>query len=172
MEKFLSSLIYIYILEANTILFICQIFTIFIVLKLIVDKRSASNILAWILAILFIPYFAIPFFFIFQRKDKRKLWQKGAMSIEPEPIANTSLSESEHKGLPINVIKNFINLELPTLTQKNTFEIYTNGTDSFKAFIQAIESAKQSIYIQTYIIKNDITSKLVISALEKKLLKV
>ncbi|OIN83461.1 cardiolipin synthase [Francisella sp. TX07-6608] len=166
MEKFLSSLIY--ILEANTILFICQIFTIFIVLKLIVDKRSASNILAWILAILFIPYFAIPFFFIFQRKDKRKLWQKGTMSIEPEPIATTSLSESEHKGLPINVIKSFINLELPTLTQKNTFEIYTNGTDSFKAFIQAIESAKQSIYIQTYIIKNDIASKLVISALEKK----
>lgn len=67
---------------------------------------------------MFIPYFAIPFFFIFQRKDKRKLWQKGAMSIEPEPIANTSLSESEHKGLPINVIKTFINLELPTLTQK------------------------------------------------------
>ncbi|MDE5002801.1 phospholipase D-like domain-containing protein, partial [Francisella tularensis] len=40
--------------------------------------------------------------------------------------------------------------------------------DSFKAFIHAIESAKHSIYIQTYIIKNDITSNLVISALEKK----
>ncbi|MDE4980461.1 cardiolipin synthase, partial [Francisella tularensis subsp. holarctica] len=65
------------------------------------------------------------------------------MSIEPEPISNTSLSESEHKGLPINVIKTFINIELPTLTQKNTFEIYTNGTHSYKAFIQAIESAKQ-----------------------------
>ncbi|MDE4942592.1 PLDc N-terminal domain-containing protein, partial [Francisella tularensis] len=82
MEKFLSSLIY--ILESKTNLFICQIFTIFIVLKIIVDKRSASNILAWILAILFIPYFAIPFFFIFQRKDKRKIWQKGAMRIEQD----------------------------------------------------------------------------------------
>ncbi|MDE4976309.1 cardiolipin synthase, partial [Francisella tularensis subsp. holarctica] len=58
MEKFLSSLIY--ILEANTNLFICQIFTIFIVLKLIVDKISASNILASILAILYIPNFSIP----------------------------------------------------------------------------------------------------------------
>ncbi|MDE4953079.1 cardiolipin synthase, partial [Francisella tularensis subsp. holarctica] len=91
---FLSSIIY--ILEDNTIIIICKILTNFIVLKLIVDKRSASNILEWILAILFIPYFAIPFFFIFQRKDIRKLCQKGAMSIETEPIANTSLSESEH----------------------------------------------------------------------------
>lgn len=70
MESFLNSLVY--ILEANTNLFICQAFTIFVVLKLIVDKKSPSNILAWLLAILFIPYVAIPFFFIFQRKDKRK----------------------------------------------------------------------------------------------------
>lgn len=49
----------IYILEANSILFVCQVFTIFVVLKLIVDKKSASNIIAWILAILFIPYVAI-----------------------------------------------------------------------------------------------------------------
>lgn len=60
MESFLNSLVY--ILEANTNLFICQAFTIFVVLKLIVDKKSPSNILAWLLAILFIPYVAIPFF--------------------------------------------------------------------------------------------------------------
>ncbi len=74
MENFLLNLLY--ILEANIILFVCQLFTIIVVLKLIVDKKSASNILAWLLAILFILYIAIPFFFIFQRKDKRKFWQK------------------------------------------------------------------------------------------------
>ncbi|APC91542.1 MULTISPECIES: cardiolipin synthase [Francisella] len=167
MEKFSSNLIY--IIEANAILFICQVFTIFIVLKLIVDKRSASNIIAWVLAILFIPYIAIPFFFIFQRKDKRKFWQKSTMNIQGlQPLAKAAINKSTYKDLPINVIKTFTNLELPTLTQKNTFEIYTSGTESFKAFIQAIKSAKTSIYIQTYIIKNDTTSKLVINALEKK----
>lgn len=46
--------------------------------------------------------------------------------------------------------------------------IFTDGTKSFEVFIEAIKSAKHSIYIQTYIIKNDTTSKLVISALEQK----
>lgn len=66
MENFLLSLLY--ILEANIVLFVCQALTIFIVLKLIVDKKSASNILAWLLAILFIPYIAIPFSLSFNAK--------------------------------------------------------------------------------------------------------
>ncbi|MDE4959530.1 cardiolipin synthase, partial [Francisella tularensis subsp. holarctica] len=74
MENFLLSLLY--SLEANLVLFVCQAITIFIVLKLIVDKKSASNILAWLLEILFIPYISIPLFFIIQRKDKRIFWQK------------------------------------------------------------------------------------------------
>lgn len=50
----------------------------------------------------------------------------------------------------------------------NSFEIYTNGVRSFEAFMQVINSAKKSIYLQTFILKNDTTSKLVISALEQK----
>lgn len=84
MGHLLSSLLS--ILEANIVLFICQIFTIFVVLKLIVDKKSPSNIIAWLLAILFIPYVAIPFFFIFQRKDKRRFWQKGSMIIDDSAV--------------------------------------------------------------------------------------
>ncbi|MED7788826.1 cardiolipin synthase [Francisella sp. 19X1-34] len=167
MDNFLSGLIY--ILEANSILFICQIFTIFIVLKLIVDKKSASNIIAWLLAILFVPYVAIPFFFIFQRKGKRRFWQKKTMSINGSSYFDEIHFKSSYsKDLPINVIKTFLNFKLPTLSIYNSFEIYTDGVQSFEAFIQAINSATKSIYIQTYIFKNDTTSKLVLNALEKK----
>lgn len=171
MENFLLSLLY--ILEANIILFVCQALTIFIVLKLIVDKKSASNILAWLLAILFIPYIAIPFFFIFQRKDKRSFWQKEAMNISQPSLDLFCLDKSEScKNLPNEIINVFANMDLNTLTTKNSFEMYTDGVKSFQAFMQAIESAQQNIYIQTYVFKNDTTSKLVINALEKKLLKV
>ncbi|NDS89767.1 cardiolipin synthase [Francisella tularensis subsp. holarctica] len=167
MENFLLSLLY--ILEANIVLFVCQALTIFIVLKLIVDKKSASNILAWLLAILFIPYIAIPFFFIFQRKDKRSFWQKEAMNISQPSLDLFCLDKSEScKNLPNEIINVFANMDLNTLTTKNSFEMYTDGVKSFQAFMQAIESAQQNIYIQTYVFKNDTTSKLVINALEKK----
>ncbi|API86795.1 cardiolipin synthase [Francisella uliginis] len=167
MDNFISGVIY--LLEANSILFICQVFTIFVVLKLIVDKKSASNIIAWLLAILFIPYVAIPFFFIFQRKDRRRFWQKKTMNIDSSASFEKICLTNDHcQELPKNVINTFSNLDLPTLTMHNSFEIYTNGVRSFEAFMQAINSAKKSIYLQTYILKNDTTSKLVISALEQK----
>ncbi|BCD91038.1 cardiolipin synthase [Francisella halioticida] len=167
MENFFLSLLY--IVEANIVLFICQALTILVVLKLIVDKKSASNILAWLLAILFIPYVAIPFFFIFQRKDKRSFWQKETMDISQPTLQKTCLTK-EHKcqDLPMDTINVFSSMDLPTLRGKNSFEIYTDGVKAFQAFIEAINSAKNNIYIQTYVFKNDTTSKLVINALEKK----
>ncbi|QIW10170.1 cardiolipin synthase [Francisella sp. LA112445] len=167
MENFFLSLLY--IVEANIVLFVCQALTILVVLKLIVDKKSASNILAWLLAILFIPYIAIPFFFIFQRKDKRSFWQKETMDISQPAIQEICLAK-EHKcqNLPMDIINVFSSMGLPTLTGKNSFEIYTDGVKSFQAFIDAINSAEKNIYIQTYVFKNDTTSKLVINALEKK----
>lgn len=167
MENFLLSILY--IIEANIVLFVCQAFTILVVLKLIVDKKSASNILAWLLAILFIPYVAIPFFFIFQRKDKRKFWQKEKMNIKQPHVSEFCLTDSDScKSLPHDMINVFSNMKLNTLTSCNRFDMYTNGVESFNAFINAIESAKQNIYIQTYVFKNDSTSKLIIQALEKK----
>lgn len=167
MENFLLGLLY--VIEANIVLFVCQIFTIFIVLKLIVDKKSASNILAWLLAILFIPYVAIPFFFIFGRKDKRKFWQKERMSIKQPHVKEFCLTDNNNcKPLPSNTINVFSNMELNTLTSNNTFEMYTDGVKSFEAFIQAIDSAQKNIYIQTYVFKKDTTSSLLIKALEKK----
>ncbi|AXA33886.1 cardiolipin synthase [Francisella adeliensis] len=167
MENFFLSLLY--ILEANIILFVCQLFTIIVVLKLIVDKKSASNILAWLLAILFIPYVAIPFFFIFQRKDTRKFWQKEKMSIKQPHVKEFCLVDNNScEKLPTNTINVFSNMELNTLTSQNTFEMYTDGVESFDSFIDSINSAKKNIYIQTYVFKNDSTSKLIVQALEKK----
>ncbi|MFC4891689.1 cardiolipin synthase [Pseudofrancisella aestuarii] len=165
MEDFLLKLLY--ILEANIILFVCQVFTIFVVLKLIVDKKSASNILAWLLAILFVPYIAIPFFFIFGRKDNEKSsWQKDSMSINQKcPI---DINKYEKNNLPTDVINVFSSLKVPTLTSSNTFEIYTDGVESYKHFHEAIKNAKSSIYVQTYVFKHDTTSKLILRLLEKK----
>ncbi len=166
MESFIIHLTY--VLEANIVLFICQFFTILIVLKLIVDKKSASNILAWLLAILFIPYIAIPFFVIFQRKDRRIFWQKVEMNIRRPSVEKSCEEYYNYKNLPKNLLNVFSNLEIPSFTAKNSMDIYTDGVESYNAFIDAIQSAKHNIYIQTYVFKNDTTSKLLISALEKK----
>ena len=163
-----SPIQFIHFIEANFILFLCQLFSIFIILKLIVDKKSASNILAWVLGILFIPYIAIPFFFLFQRKNRRSLWQKSDMDINTKCSEQTTPQQCRKLNLPEPVISVFSSLGLNTLTSNNTFDMYTNGVDSYNSFTEALNSAIISIYIQTYVFKNDETSKNIISILEKK----
>ena len=149
MDNFLSTLLY--LIQANTILFICQALTIFVVLKLIVDKKSASNILAWLLAILFIPYIAIPFFLIFKRKNKHNSWEKEAIDITHN-FKNYDFYKNyeEFHNLPRDTINVFNNMGLQNLTKNNSFKIYTDGVESFESFIQSINLSKKNIYIQNF----------------------
>jgi cardiolipin synthase len=94
------------------------VFTLLIVLKLIVDKKSASNVIAWLLAILFIPYVAIPFFIIFQRKDKSSFWQKNEMSIRRPSLEKSCEEYYNYKNLPKNLLNVFLNLKYLLLQLK------------------------------------------------------
>ncbi|MDE4963764.1 cardiolipin synthase, partial [Francisella tularensis subsp. holarctica] len=79
------------------------------------DKKSASLILAWLLAILLIPSSAIPFFFMFQRKDKRSFWQKEAMNFSQPSLDLFCLDKSVScLHLPNEIINVFANMDLNT----------------------------------------------------------
>ncbi len=163
-----SPIQFVHFIEANLILFICQLLTIIVVLKLIVDKKSASNIVAWVLGILFVPYLAIPVFFLFYRKNSRSIWQKGDMDINTQCSVAISPDECVKNKLPKEIISVFSNLNINTLTSNNSFDLYTNGVDAFHNFTTALKNAKTSIYIETYVFKNDFTSKEIIKILEQK----
>lgn len=128
------------------------------VIHALINVRSSQGAIAWILALVVIPYVAIPFYWITgrtrfegyvsarrddegelrrQADDMRQSLQK--FRIEPE---NAFGRAAEFLGgLPF--------------TKGNKLEPLINGKETFPAIFEAIASAKHYILINFYIVKND-----------------
>lgn len=132
-----------------SIILIC----LFIVSQLLKEKNTPSYTFAWLLVIIFLPFLGIPLYFFFGgRKSKRLLKNKkhvlsiAAKASGLELPQNIAISEWNH----------------------NSFTLLQNGEDAFHAFCNEIRNAQKSIYIMTYILRNDSSGKKLISLIAKK----
>lgn len=135
------------IIELHTFLFICQLFLFFAIIAMVAEKQKPTGMIAWILAILFVPYIAVPFYFIFGMRKRKSKWKKDEFTMRK--------IDSSYHGLDHDIIKIFVNEGIPQPTINNSFELYTNGIDAYQALADAIDNAQQSIDISTYVFQND-----------------
>ncbi|WP_162902380.1 phospholipase D-like domain-containing protein [Facilibium subflavum] len=134
-------------LELHTFLIICEILILIVVVHMIADKQNPTSMIAWILAIILIPYIAVPCYFIFGiRKRKRPRHKSTA---ELRRINHVD----ESKPHPIRTV--LINQGIPAPTSNNNFQLYTDGIKAFDALIRNIENARETIYMSTYVFQKD-----------------
>lgn len=140
-------------LELHTFLIICEILILIVVVRMIVEKQKPTSMVAWLLAIVVIPYVAVPFYFIFGiRKRKRQRYKSALHLRKINNIVDTT---------PHTICTVLMNQGIPEPTTNNALMLYTNGIDAFKALLQQINQATKSIYISSYVFKNDhVTQKL------------
>ena len=118
-----------------------------VVARLFSERRTPSNTLAWSLIIFFAPYVGVPLYFLFGgRKSRRLVAHKKAIR---------TLAESVYyaKDHPDHTPPIWQHLPLPA--GGNSFELLPDGTACFKAFLQAIDEAQETIDIATYILGKD-----------------
>lgn len=132
-----------------SIILIC----LFIVSQLLKERNTPSYTFAWLLLIIFLPLLGIPLYFFFGGrkstrllKNKRNVLSIAAKASGLELPQNIAISEWNH----------------------NSFTLLQNGEDAFHAFCNAIRNAQKSIYIMTYILRNDASGRKIISLLTKK----
>lgn len=120
------------------------ILALIVVANVFRERRSPSVTLAWLLIILFIPYLGVPLYFIFGgRKNQRLVAHKKLRFREPT-CANAPLKYG------------------------NKMELLPDGRLALKAILRAIEEAKVSIEIATYILGNDSVAEVILDALVKR----
>jgi len=110
-----------------------------ILIHMLYHRRSPSAIIAWLLSIILIPYISIPLYFIIGLRKRKNRYKKSSLKLKNQPIY-----------------------------QNRHFEIYTDSTKAYGAFMECIENAKSSIYISTYIFEYDKVTKEIVQALIKK----
>ena len=120
---------------------------------LVIEKRSPSNIFAWGLFILFAPTIGTPLFFLLSGRKNRKLVRikREILKLAAKLTPTTQTAETVEK-----------NSTAPFLPQKctgNTFTLLASGTSTLTSLQDNINSAKESIFLMTYVFGHDATGK-------------
>lgn len=107
--------------------------------------------IAWILFMLLVPYFAVFLYFIFGTRKVKSKYKKENISINK----NGHYSNSEE-------------FEIYKSATTGQMELFFDYVESFKEFEKSIIEAKKSIYICTYVFKYDTVTEEIIKLLEQK----
>ncbi len=125
------------------------------------ERRSPTSTLAWLMAIIFIPYIGVPLYLIFGgRKMIRKADTKPNLSIDKSKRCCNTNSCNTYLFEPGNGI-------FPPSTN-NHITFLPDGEQAFQTIINLIRDARHTVYIATFTFGKDETGSAIVHALAKK----
>lgn len=168
-------------ISISTIL-ISVVFLINIILAIVVvflERRDAASTWAWLLVLFFIPVLGFILYLFFGQNMKRKKifeWKDtnkiGIMEITKKQIDLINKDEFPFQHHYMSQYKDLIYMLLvndrAVLTQNNRVEIFTDGNDKFRSLLRDIKRAKDHVYVEYYIIRNDRLGNELLEALVEK----
>ncbi|HPS55020.1 MAG TPA: cardiolipin synthase [Sedimentisphaerales bacterium] len=147
--------------ETHIVMILGLILGLMLTSHIILQKRSSSGTMAWLLVIIFLPYIGVPLYFMLGgRKMRRRASQKNIIGLEQvvEPVEKSE-NPTDHLLQTYNI---------PAAAAGNDIKLCTTGEDIYKSFIELIESATKSIYISTYVYAKDDIGKDILPRLVSK----
>jgi cardiolipin synthase len=150
-------MIYIIIIHVSAI--IADILVLSALGHMVYQRREPTSLIAWLLAIILLPYIAVPLYFIFRsRKLKRNRKSQFEMACKGEIPREDATS--------IDLILRANGIAGATLG--NRFEFYPDGIEAYATLMDQIKSAKQQILISTYVFSSDEVAKSILEGLTIK----
>ncbi len=142
-----------------------------VAIHLLMDNRSPSTTLAWLLVLSFLPYVGIVIYFFFgENTRKKRIISKKSLD---QLSRRSMLSYVEQKELNVpddtqTLTRLFFNQNYALPFRNNKVEVFTNGYEFIAALLRSIGQAKSHIHLATYIFEDDPLGRLVADALIEK----
>lgn len=137
------------------------VLALFLIARLLTEKRQPGNTLAWLLVIVLIPYLGVPLYLLFGgRKLQRLVARKSRIS--------PSLDGAELIDIPSQVSPTAQTINASGASPPvggNSIRLLTTGEDMYSALEQLIREAKHSIHITTFILGRDESGRRVVKLL-------
>ncbi len=124
-------------------------------------RRSPTSTLAWLMAIIFVPYIGVPLYLIF---GGRKMTN---MTASKQMLPVFSPAQSPHDCLSQPLISEIFQGGFP-LTQGNRVEILSTGEHAYRKTLALIQSATHTIHIATFILGKDAIGRAIVENLAQK----
>lgn len=156
----------------HIILFFLYVVTIgscvIVVLK---ENRNPIRSLAWVLALIFLPFVGLIFYIFFgrsQRGQRMVSRHKKRQMITNMAPRHIDLDTTDLDAGERSLVKLARNLSSSFYTVNNDIRIFTVGADKFRALKSDLERAQSSIYLQYYIFMDDHIGHEIASILMRK----
>jgi cardiolipin synthase A/B len=136
-----------------------EVLIIVALIHMVYQRRTPTSMIAWMLAIILLPYLAVPLYFILgsrkrsqkKRKSTFYMHETGTFAPQNNPIDGILRSNG-----------------LPGPTTRNALRLIFDGTEAYEALMSAIADARESIWISTYVFKKDSVTDAISQALIAK----
>jgi cardiolipin synthase len=147
---------------------IAGIFVFLAVTHILYQKRSPSSMTSWLISVFFIPYIAVPLYFLvgIRKRKKKKKKTKSYVTFEKNRVTLPKISDGVQQSTNELLRKNGI----PPATDQNDYRLITSDTHAYEILCSEIEAAKHSIEICTYLFEKDKTTAVLLEKLTQKAL--
>jgi cardiolipin synthase len=135
--------------------------SVLLTLHLLASQRSSQSVLAWLMALVFVPPLGIPLYLIFgTRKLVRHTRPPGRLP-SPEETAAVARATPGAQGIQRVLAAS----GLPPATAGNDFELITDGVRAYERLLALIAGAERSVHLSYFILSNDATGRAIVDAL-------
>lgn len=173
MEYLMTNLFFVAILMANFL---------FVLFILCIERKNPAMALSWILALIFLPVLGFVLYLLFGTnvmirkkktlENKRQHDHAYALEILTQIEVQANGKAAEEKLITDSVEQGLIQLNLnlgnSIYTTNNDLDIFVTAKDKYRQLIRDIESAKTSIHMLYFIIRNDRIGRMIIEVLARK----
>ncbi len=154
MESFISQIVL-----YHSLIIVGELFVIVVFLNMLRERKSSASMISWLLFLVFVPYVAVLFYFIFGSRKQKFRYKKTPINLKKHNYANKEISS----------INSFLNsYGISDISREENFKLFIKSTNAFEAFINSIKDANKTIYICAYVFKFDEVTNLIVSELSKK----
>ncbi len=151
-------------LDVNWIGFAFTIFGFFlaalIIGRMINEKREPSNLVAWALLVLFLPWLGVPLYFLFGGRKSRRLVRA------KKRILHLAERAADHYGA--DAAGQAPTVGLQEFSDGNHCELLPDGVAVFARLEREIAEAERSIDIATYILGTDRSARRLVELLTRR----
>ncbi|WP_319381808.1 cardiolipin synthase [Thiomicrorhabdus sp.] len=157
----------------NQLLVVFYLLYVFLVLSAVVhmlyQRRSPQNLMAWLLTLLLLPYLGVFLYLIFGSRKFLYKRNKPKITLPTKEGGASSASAANGKNrLAQQIDRLLVADRIASTTNHNRIELLGDSCAAFDAFMQALQEARASIHIETYIFELDKTGKRILQALVAK----
>ncbi len=128
------------------------------------QKRSPTSMISWMMAIVFVPFIAVPLYFLIGIRKRENKYTKATIKLNEAHKENIHTPVNGSHALSSILKKNGI----PSATENNHYELITKDTEAYARLMGEIDKATSTIELATYVFNYDVTTHKILKALTKR----